>query len=244
VVRHGLVDIHSHVCPSGDDGAQSLDEGVALCLDAAAHGTAVLFATPHVWPEPGLTDQRERQILLAFSQLKPRAGLELRLGYELTPSRWLLREDLRRFVLGGTGALLVEVPFVGPAGLLLEVLDRADEQGLRVVVAHPERAQATQDDPALLDELAARTPLLQVNSTSLLGRHGDTAAGLGWELVESGRAAIVASDGHRTTRPARLDDALELAETRLGPDAIALFDGSALGVTTQAQASVSFDTLR
>jgi protein-tyrosine phosphatase len=238
----GLVDLHSHVCPSGDDGAQTVDEGVALCLDAAAHGTSVLFATPHVWPGQGLTEERERRILVAFAELKRRVGIELRLGYELTPSRWLLEQDLRRFVLGGTDALLVEVPFTGPAGPLFDVLDRAEEQGLRVVVAHPERAEATQEEPAVLDELAARTPLLQVNATSLLGRHGSLAAELGWQLCESGRATIVASDGHRTTRPARLDAALALAEERLGPGARSLFDGSALGIAVDGRRAVCLDT--
>ena len=46
----GFVDVHSHVVPSGDDGVQSVEEGLALCRAAAERGTAVLFATPHVWP--------------------------------------------------------------------------------------------------------------------------------------------------------------------------------------------------
>ena len=60
---------------------------------------------------------------------------------------------------------------------------------------------------------------------------------LGWSFVERGVATVVASDGHRTTRPAHLDDAYRLARARLGESAIALFDGSALGVTPSLTAS-------
>jgi len=40
----------------------------------------------------------------------------------------------------------------------------------------------------------------------------------------------VASDGHRSARPAHLDEAYRLAYERLGDRAVSLFDGSALGV--------------
>ena len=216
--------------PSGDDGVQSVSEGLALGRDAFEHGTRVLYATPHVGPHvPPFDEARERRIRTAFRELRERLPLELRLGFELTPDPPLLCEDLSRYALEATDAVLIEVPFAGPVDLLLALLERIEEQGLTPVVAHPERAAAVQDDPSLLDWIAAPGRLLQVNATSLLGRHGDVALELGWKLVETGRAALVASDGHRPLRPARLDEAFALAVERVGEEAAALFDGSALG---------------
>jgi hypothetical protein len=43
-------------------------------------------------------------------------------------------------------------------------------------------------------------------------------------------ATLVASDGHRATRPPYLDEAHALARARMGEAANRLFDGSALGV--------------
>ena len=233
MTRPSFVDCHAHVVPSGDDGAQDLDESRWLARDAAAHGTRILFATPHVWPQLTLTPERERAVRAAFEALRRDAPLELRLGFELTPHRALLREDLRRYALEGTGFVLIEVPFNGPADLLFETLDRIEEQGLCAVIAHPERAQAVQDGPDVLPALAGPGRLLQVNATSLLGRHGEVALELGWSLVEDGRAALVASDGHRPTRPARLDEAYALAVERVGEAAEALFTGEALGLSTR-----------
>ncbi len=172
----------------------------------------------------------------AFERLRPRAGLELRLGYELTPARPLLAEDPHRYVLEGTDRVLMEVPFTGPADLTFALAEHIEAAGLQPVIAHPERTEAVLDDPLIAAELAGRGWTLQVNATSLTGRHGPEPEGLGWSFLERGLATVVASDGHRTTRPAHLDDAYRLARERLGEGAISLFDGSALGVdVTQSQ---------
>lgn len=224
-----FVDCHSHVVPSGDDGAGSVHEGIALCREAARHGTRILFATPHVWPHLTLTAARESAVRDAFARVRNEAGLELRLGFELTPTRELLDDDPQRYVLEGTDCVLMEVPFTGPTDELVALAALTESAGLRPLIAHPERTEAVLDRPAIADELAERGWPLQVNATSLLGRHGKDAAELGWDFLERGLATIVASDGHRPTRPPHLDDAYELAVRRFGEErALRLFDGSAL----------------
>jgi protein-tyrosine phosphatase len=239
VSRPRFVDCHSHVVPSGDDGAPSIQEGIALCRSAAEHGTAILFATPHVWPYLTLTEERQAEIRSAYEQMRPHAGLELRLGFELTPTRALLGEDPHRYLLEGTDRVLMEVPFSGPSDVLFALAERTEAAGLKPVIAHPERTEAVLDDPAVAEELAARGWTLQVNATSLLGRHGPEPEELGWSLLERGVARLVASDGHRATRPAQLDEAYALAEQRLGDRALPLFDGTALGVVTTQSPTAS-----
>jgi protein-tyrosine phosphatase len=99
------------------------------------------------------------------------------------------------------------------------------------VIAHPERTEAVIAEPELAAEFANRGWLLQINSTSLLGRHGDAPEEIAWSLVESERVALVGSDGHRATRPPHLDGAYELVAARVGEEAaLPLFDGTALGL--------------
>jgi protein-tyrosine phosphatase len=234
-VRPRFVDIHSHVVHSGDDGAQSLSEGRELAEDAFAHGTGVLYATPHVSPALPLSVDRERAIQDAFTKLRDRVPLELRLGYELTPMPSLLQEDPRRYVLDQSEHVLVEIPFIGAADLFVAVGEWIEAAGLRPVVAHPERTQAVLTNPGFADELAERGWLLQVNASSLLGRHTDQMEREGWRLVDDGLAVIVASDGHRATRPMLLDEAYELVRARVGEErALGLFDGSAPGLAAKA----------
>jgi protein-tyrosine phosphatase len=224
-----FVDCHSHVVPSDDDGAQDLAEGLALCCGASRHGTSVLFATPHVWPHLTLTEERELEVRARFERLRLHAPLDLRLGFELTPTRALLDEDPGRYLLEGTDVVLIEVPFIGSAEIVFALAEHVEEAGLRPLIAHPERTEVVLVDNRVADELAERWEI-QVNATSLLGRHGPEPEELGWSLVKRGLASVVASDGHRTTRPPHLDEAYALAERRLGEAALRLFDGSALGL--------------
>ena len=226
-----FVDVHSHVTPSGDDGAPDVAAGLELCREAARHGTSVLYGTPHVWPHLVLTEEREREIVAAHAEMAPRAaewGLELRLGYELTPTLELLEQDLARYALADTGLVLVELPFSGPLELVERVAEHAEECGVTPLLAHPERADGVLSDPLLTQDYRARGWLLQVNATSLIGRHGPEREETGWLLVERGLATVVASDGHRLARPPFLDEAYELVKERLGEEATPLFDGSAL----------------
>jgi protein-tyrosine phosphatase len=226
-----LVDIHSHVVPSGDDGVQSRSEGLSLIRDAHLHGTAVLYATPHVSPQLPLTEEREARARQAYAELRERAPLDLRLGFELTPMPSLLDEDPWRYVLEETEHVLVEIPFHGSADLFLEIGEWVEVAGLTPIVAHPERTEAIMTDPGLADELVERGWLLQVNVTSVLGRHTDEMEREAWRLIDDRLAAVVASDGHRATRPALLDEGYELVRARVGEErALRLFDGSALGV--------------
>jgi protein-tyrosine phosphatase len=228
-----FVDCHSHVVPSGDDGATSLRQGIELCREAQRHGTAILFATPHVWPELPLTEEREAAVRKAYDEMRPHAGLELRLGFELTPHPRFLREEIARYELDGTGKVLVEVPFAGGADLLFQVAEHIERSGFRPVIAHPERTESVLDDPGLAGELAARGWLLQVNGTSVVGLHGPGPEELAWRFLEDGTASLVASDGHRATRPPHLDTAYELVVARLGERAASFFDGSALDLSPQ-----------
>jgi protein-tyrosine phosphatase len=99
------------------------------------------------------------------------------------------------------------------------------------LLGHPERADAVVESPELTDGFHARGWLLQVNASSLLGRHGPAPQEAGWRLVEEKLCHAVASDGHRQTRPPFLDEAYEAVKTRIGSQADRLFDGSALAAS-------------
>ena len=225
-----FVDLHSHVVPSGDDGAQSMDEGAELCRAAARHGTRTLFATPHVAAHVPPDEEREALVAERLDELRDRTGIDLRLGWELTPIPELLDGDPQRYALQGLDVVLMEVPFTGSADLLVALAEHTEAAGLTPLIAHPERTEAVLERPALAAELAERGWPLQVNASSLLGRHGPEREALGRQFIREGLASVVASDGHRATRPAQLDGAWELMHAELGAAARRLFDGSAVGL--------------
>jgi protein-tyrosine phosphatase len=227
----GFVDVHSHVVPSGDDGARTVEAGLALCLEAARHGTRVLYATPHVWPSLTLTRPREEAVREAYAEMAPillNHGLDLRLGWELTPTESLLAEDPERYRLGDLPAVLMEVPFHGSLGLAERLGVHVAASDLTPIIAHPERAEGVREALWAVSGFRERGWLIQVNTTSLLGAHGPEQEEAAWRLLRGGLADLVASDGHRMSRPPFLDEAHRLVRARLGESADALFDGRAL----------------
>jgi protein-tyrosine phosphatase len=236
----GFVDLHTHVVPSDDDGAGSIEEGLELCRQMAADGTAVVYATPHAHPPDSwfpITEERVALVRAGYAEMKPRCaefGLELRLGWELSATGALLG-DVSDYVLEGTRAVLLELPgpwfsFEDEVAVTLDQAADIRAAGFEVILAHPERSLAVQRRPELLLELVEQRTLVCFNADSFVGGHGEACEQCGWRLLELGLGDFVASDAHRPERPSRLREAVEAIATRAGRQrAVALADGSALG---------------
>jgi protein-tyrosine phosphatase len=130
---------------------------------------------------------------------------------------WLGPRDLERIAQGPAGArwLLLECPFEGLDEAVVRAAERLWEHGYGVLLAHPERAAAIAGADRRLRALVARGALLQVNATSLLGRHGPAARVGAARLLREGQVWCLASDGHPGTRDDTLDRGDE-ALVRLG----------------------------
>jgi protein-tyrosine phosphatase len=236
----GFVDVHSHVIPSGDDGARDVAEGLELCRRAAEEGTRVLFGTPHAHiptsPFP-LTAERTERARAGYEAMKDECasfGLELRLGWELAPSGVLIGE-IEDYELEGTGAVLVEFPgpwfeYADPLAALRGQIEQIRAAGLGVVLAHPERSKEIQRRPELVLPFVADGALICFNGDSFAGGHGSGPERCARRLLELGVGDLIASDAHRPGRPSKLREAVDVVADRIGRQrAHALVDGSALG---------------
>jgi protein-tyrosine phosphatase len=225
-----------------------VEEGFALCSEAASRGTSLLYGTPHVNDNLPLTAERER-VVRAHAEhlvkLLEAVGLEFRLGFEVHPTVTLRDPELPRYRLDRFDAILLECPLESGTGCGLDQIfaaaERIESADLLPVLAHPERSPAFLTEPSAAADAARRGWLLQVTAASLLGRNGDAVSRFTWSLLEQGDARIVASDAHRPERPPYLDDALALLSRRLGRRRAArLLDGTALelaAVTEPASAT-------
>ena len=204
------VELHFHALPGVDDGPDTIDESVDLLCAAAAEGTGTVVATPHVRGD-FLTDvsdlgDRIRELQAAVDA----AGLPvlLRRGGELGHDMVgrLTQEDLEAIAQGPPHArwLLVEAPFESMGEDFHAATEELRDRGFGIVLAHPERSAGVLADgaAALRRELAAGA-LLQVNASSLLGRHGGAPRDAAAELARSFPAAM-ASDAHGPWKPPSL----------------------------------------
>jgi protein-tyrosine phosphatase len=235
----GFVDLHTHVIPSNDDGAASIEDGLALCRAMAAEGARVVYGTPHAHPPDSwfpITKERIALVHASYAEMKPRCaefGLDLRLGWELAATGVLIG-DLGDYVLEGTRAILLELPgpwfsFDDEVAVTRAQSDTIRAAGFQVVLAHPERSLGVQRRPELLLELVEEGAFVCFNADSFVGGHGKACEDCGWRLLELGIGDFIGSDAHRPERPSRLREAVEAIATRHGEErALRLARGAAL----------------
>jgi protein-tyrosine phosphatase len=210
-------EIHFHVLPDIDDGPTTVDESLELARQARADGTGTIIATPHVRSDFHTTvdDLPERVRELQARIDAERIPIALRVGAELGHDMVgrLGQHELDTIAHGPPGArwLLVESPFDGLGDEFAAATAELRDRGFSVVLAHPERAARVLDDgaPGLRSELAAGA-VLQVNASSLLGRHGGAAREAGAELARWYPVAL-ASDAHGAWKPPSLSDGMAAA---------------------------------
>ena len=196
-----MIDLHSHLLPGLDDGPADVEGSVALAREAAAAGVTVMAATPHLRAD--FPDVRVEEVETRAEQLRERLreeaiALEIVAGGEVDVL-WAQRasdEMLRAASYGGRGTdLLVETPY-GPVPEMFEdLLFRIQVRGFRVLLAHPERNESFQRDPARLERIVERGVLVQLTASSVVG--SARARRLSQRLIEDGSAHVIAGDLHR-----------------------------------------------
>jgi len=164
----GLIDVHSHLLPGLDDGCQTVEESLRCAAEMVAAGYSHSFCTPHIWPS--LPENTPEKITRATAALQTRLDaanipLSLIAGGEM---------NMRPGMSASAGERVVSYAMAGKYVLIdlwSERLPPFFEKtvrwlqglGLTVILAHPERMRAVQDDPTLADRFAEMGVLLQGN---------------------------------------------------------------------------------
>lgn len=214
-----MIDLHTHVLPGIDDGPTTIEGSLAMARAAAADGTRVMVATPHVnWYHHNdagtiarLTDELNERLRMESIAVEIRAGAEI----AMTRVEDIDPEELDRLRLGGGPWVLLEPPFTPIATGLDGVAMALQSAGHRVVLAHPERCPALHREPQLVESLVRDGVLTSVTAGSLVGRFGGEVRRFARRLVEQGLVHNVASDAHDSMRrPPTM--AADLREAGLG----------------------------
>ena len=196
-----MYDLHAHILPGVDDGAKTVDDAVEMARVAADHGTKVILATPHRKDVTELWSVQHARDVLDDLTTRTRAEgieLDLLLGMENHLDLELPDEVTsgRALAINGSRYILVELPFFGTPNYVDDVLFRLQLQGLTPVLAHPERIEAFQIDPDMLEGCVRRGSLSQITAGSVQGHFGGKVQRFVRTLLRRGLVHIIASDTH------------------------------------------------
>lgn len=198
-----MIDLHCHLCFGVDDGPKTKSDSVDLARALLDAGVTEVACTPHVRPDKGWMNAKERQAELHASLDDMLAEADLTLPHHRGAEHYFDAEVLHegfaeRLVPYGTSRwLLVELPYHGAPPDLLGPLFRLRSRGARVLLAHIERYPYVVDRDDVVEQLLNAGYLLQVNLGSLAGGYTRAHRKAAERLVTRGQAAVAAGDCHR-----------------------------------------------
>lgn len=200
-----LIDMHCHLLAGLDDGPSTQEEALEMCRLAYGEGTRMAAATAHQNEDyPQVTPQRIRSAWERLVQQLRDAGIPLAVFpcaevmiHPEIESAWA--EDRLLSVADKRRYLLIEMPH--GCFLDLETLVRSlVAQGVRPILAHPERQEELLHEAGQIERLIEAGCLVQVNASSVARprNRADVKALKDW--FKRGIVHCLGSDGHSVKR--------------------------------------------
>ncbi len=226
-----MIDIHCHILPGIDDGAQDVEESLKMARLAEQDGVKTIIATPHVF-RPPIIQKNLFFIQEKWSDFTPllktnNIQVELLLGSEVHFVHDLidvLKINYPYFGLNRGSYMIVEFPsnhvFSGAKQLFFELASR----GLNLIIAHPERNSVFVRNPSLLYDFIKMGIFTQANSGSFSSLYGTQTQEAAFRFLEWNFYHFLASDSHgKHNRSTRLSRAFRKVSELVGEkEALAL----------------------
>jgi protein-tyrosine phosphatase len=213
-----MIDIHSHILPSVDDGSKSWDTTVTMCEQALKDGVTHIVATPHANFRYSYDRERHEDLVKDLRAKVPQ--LEFSLGCDFHLSSENVEDAIkypRRYTISDSRYLLVEYSDYITRTSAPEPVRRLLGAGLVPIVTHPERNPLLMRHPEIVETLVRLGCLVQITANSLTGFWGSTSRKVGLQLIKDRLAHFIASDAHDTRRRTTvLSEGLKAAAGVLG----------------------------
>lgn len=218
-----MIDLHCHILPGMDDGAQSMEESLSMCRRAEYDGIHTIVATPHTLNGSYVNTMSD--VMEKTSELNKAAGRD-GLRIRILPGADVhLCKDMWKHVDNGSAGtingdkkyLLLELPFHTVPSQLGDEIFNLKVRGITPIITHPERNLVIQKNSSVLSKAIGLGALCQVTASSITGIFGHAVKKCAETLLKRRMVQIIASDAHSAhKRPPLLSEAAMAAYKILG----------------------------
>lgn len=193
-----MLDLHTHALPMMDDGAKSIEKGIAMLSDAYAQGVKKCALTSHCTlfmkedVELFLSKRQKcyDEFKVALEQNREKIP-EIILGAEIYADHDISNyEGLEQLCFEGTNFILLELPVSRDRSWLRDCVKNIKERGMNVVVAHLDRYEKWEE---VLKDLDGLNVIYQLNSSRFLTFRGKL---LIKKILKHNEKFFVSSDMH------------------------------------------------
>lgn len=194
------VDIHCHILPGIDDGAQDIETSINLIQMMGCSNLEQQIATPHVMTN--IWENTPETIQNSYASL-PKSLFKNQKKYTIfTAAEYMMDASFLNYLskyplltLNDTH-VLVEMSYVNPPLKLHEILYEIQLLGYVPVLAHPERYLFYYNNWNMYEMLKKMGCLFQINLPSLTGYYGTLVSKNAEGLLSRGMIDLVGSDVH------------------------------------------------
>jgi protein-tyrosine phosphatase len=206
-------DMHSHLLPGLDDGAETLAHSLELLRELRALGFRKLIMTPHIMGDfYKNTPTTIRAALTDLQQAAVEAGLgdvALECAAEYYLDEWLSQKIINGTELLSFGGehryLLFETSYMNEPFNLPHTIFALKAAGYQPVLAHPERYTYLYGRFSEIEKLKKEYGvLLQLNLNSLAGYYSPHARRVAEQMIDGGLVDFVGTDTHHLRHTAAL----------------------------------------
>ncbi len=191
-----MIDIHCHILPFIDDGAKTIEESIEMARIAAKDGIRKIVATPHVGEKmvsseviKDKTNELNSLLIELFIPIAILPGAEIIAGMPV--------DSVKKYSINNNGYVLIEFPHSHLPHNAIEILQNIISEGLKPIIAHPERNPSIFKKPDMLINLVEKTGVgVQITASSLSGDFGRKIRSCSQYLLKKGAVDIIASDAH------------------------------------------------
>ncbi len=195
-----VVDIHSHLIPCIDDGAQSYEESLSLIKQLKEKGFQKLITTPHVMNDtyrntPVIIKEGLEKLKIQLKEAQIEIEIEAAAEYLVDDGLYKIVEsdDILFF---GDKYVLIELPFYNSPDNLKSIIFELQLSGYKIVLAHPERYAYWFNDFAQYDDLKNRGVFFQLNINSLSSFYSPAVKKIAEKLINLKMIDFLGSDTH------------------------------------------------
>ncbi|KGM46069.1 tyrosine protein phosphatase [Neobacillus niacini] len=228
-----MIDLHCHILPGVDDGAQSLSDSLNMARKAVEQGIHTIVATPHHLNNS--YENPKRQILDRVEELNQLLqkenidvmilpGQEIRVHGEMIEG-YTIGEIL---TVNHTPYVLVEFPSNHVPRYTEKLFYDLQMNGLIPVIVHPERNREIIERSELLYQLVKKGALTQITASSVCGDFGKKIKNFTLQLIEANLTHFIASDAHNlTNRTFKMREAFGVLQQKYGNELVYYFEENA-----------------
>ena len=202
-----MLDLHIHILPGVDDGAQDYDDSIDMAVLALESGVSTIVATPHANQMGRFENFYTAEFARRFERLEEmlqsnRLELNILEGQEIMASEDMSEkiQDGRLISLNHTQYYLIEFPFDSNPNWIADRLMDVIVLGKTPLIAHVERYHCVQYDPSYVYDWIEMGCLTQMNKGSVFGKFGQGAQKVSIPLLNYELIHCVASDAHSSTQ--------------------------------------------